>query len=263
MAASWNFSISVGLCFLGFSVAFSASLSDNEDDLQQNIVDQFMDILDDMQATIDRLEATEITMKEKITDLEKKLEKCESKETGKEVHGDSEVIPSKNEETRDVELTDMGSDEGRLKIQKRQGPSHVAFTVYLSHILRNLGTNQPVVFNKVILNDGGGYSTHTGIFNVPTTGVYLFSWSVTAKKMYDEHPYEVWVKLVINSNHQLGAVAESRNDTFDSQGSNSAVVQCTENDEVWISHYSLYPDLFGDDNERTTSFMGVLLYKLL
>lgn len=55
-------------------------------------------------------------------------------------------------------------------------------------------------------------------------------------------------------------MAESRDDADDNQGSNSAVLRLSQGDEVWTSHYSSFPDMFGDDGERTTSFMGVLLY---
>ncbi|KAL4239823.1 Complement component C1q domain [Mactra antiquata] len=241
---------------LCFSVAFSATVTEIGLDQQENIIALFMDKLDDMQATIDHLEASETSSMKRIADLEKKLKGYESMET----NNWTKTVPREERRPDISPITANNSTEVISHRQKRADPSHVAFTVYLDYIQRNLGRDQPVVFNRVLLNDGHGYSVNTGIFNVPTTGVYLFSWSVTAKKILNEHPYEVWVKLVINGNHMLGAVAESRNDTYDSQGSNSIVVHCSQYDEVWISHYSLYPDLFGDDNERTTSFMGVLLY---
>ncbi|XP_053380268.1 uncharacterized protein LOC123562545 [Mercenaria mercenaria] len=57
-------------------------------------------------------------------------------------------------------------DDNRYMIrkEKRQTPDNVAFTAYLDHVIRNLGTDQPVVYNQILLNDGGAYSDKTGIF---------------------------------------------------------------------------------------------------
>ena len=44
----------------------------------------------------------------------------------------------------------------------RQALDGVAFTAYLDHFLDNLGKDQPIVYNQVLLNDGGSYSVNTG-----------------------------------------------------------------------------------------------------
>ena len=56
-------------------------------------------------------------------------------------------------------------------------------------------------------------------------------------------------------------MAESRDDTDDNQGSNTVLLRVNQGDQVWTAHYSSYPDIYGDDNERTSSFSGVLLYE--
>jgi len=48
-----------------------------------------------------------------------------------------------------------------FNVETRQSSGIVAFTSYLDHVL-SLGDNQPIVFNKIILNDGRGYSNNTG-----------------------------------------------------------------------------------------------------
>ncbi|XP_045211142.2 uncharacterized protein LOC123562575 [Mercenaria mercenaria] len=143
--------------------------------------------------------------------------------------------------------------------ESRQVPEQVAFTAYLDHVIRNLGKDQPIVYNMILLNEAGAYSVNSGIFRAPVAGVYLFSWSATARKLPGESPHDIWIKLVVNGVHMVGAVAESRSDGDDNQGSNTVVLRLNQGDEVWTAHYG-GTDIYGADNERTTSFTGVLLY---
>ena len=51
----------------------------------------------------------------------------------------------------------------------------MAFTAFLDHTVSNVQTDQTIVFNQVILNEGGGYDQRVGIFTCPKTGLYLVS----------------------------------------------------------------------------------------
>ena len=39
------------------------------------------------------------------------------------------------------------------------------------------------------------------------------------------------------------------------------VIRVQAGDDVWVSHTNGYQHVHGDDQERTSSFMGVLLYE--
>lgn len=71
------------------------------------------------------------------------------------------------------------------------------------------------------------------------------------------------LKSVHNYSIQVGAIAESQTDREDNQGSSSVVIRVQAGDDVWVSHTN--PNsltyIHGDDQERTSSFMGVLLYE--
>ena len=54
----------------------------------------------------------------------------------------------------------------------------VAFSAYLDHTLSNLQKNQVIVFNRILLNEGEGYDTTSGVFTCPRTGVYLATFFV-------------------------------------------------------------------------------------
>ena len=51
----------------------------------------------------------------------------------------------------------------------------MAFTaVVSSEYLTNLGTGQPIVFDKIITNIGSAYDNMTGIFTSPCIGIFIF-----------------------------------------------------------------------------------------
>ena len=54
----------------------------------------------------------------------------------------------------------------------------VAFSAYLDHTLRNMGNDQIIVFNQIILNEGGGYDQETGVFTCPKSGLYLITFFI-------------------------------------------------------------------------------------
>ncbi|KAL4235193.1 hypothetical protein ACF0H5_006831 [Mactra antiquata] len=244
------------LCLLGivcFELPIQAAQVDSKD------LSTLVNLMGMMQAKIDRLEKSESALKQsigalvsttaqfrvKFDQLENRLKQCESRCEGNIIEKQS---------TRNNECLTLDK-------AKRQVPEVVAFSAYLDHVVRNLAKNQGIVYNQVLYNRAGGYDSTTGIFTAPTTGIYLFSWSVMARKLGGEHAYDIWLKLVVNGDHKLAAVAESRNDADDNQGSSTVILEVNQGDKVWLVHYG-GTDIFGNDNERTSSFVGVLLYML-
>lgn len=67
--------------------------------------------------------------------------------------------------------------------------------------------------------------------------------------------------LILFPGVQLTAVAESRLEKDDNQGSNTAVLRLAQGDEVWTVHKSGGTETYGAQADRETSFMGVLLYE--
>lgn len=57
-------------------------------------------------------------------------------------------------------------------------------------------------------------------------------------------------------------VAETQAEFDDNQGSSTIILKLKPEDEVWISHVSAYPNVYGSDAERSTSFAGILLIEL-
>lgn len=54
----------------------------------------------------------------------------------------------------------------------------VAFYAYMSHTESNPGPHHTIIFDVPVTNLGNGYNHFSGIFTVPTSGVYVFSWTI-------------------------------------------------------------------------------------
>eukprot|EP00105_Crassostrea_gigas_P002460 XP_011414994.2 PREDICTED: complement C1q and tumor necrosis factor-related protein 9-like [Crassostrea gigas] len=111
-----------------------------------------------------------------------------------------------------------------------QGP-HVAFTagitVYDSH---TLAVGQPVKFNFLLYQVGGGYDFSTGIFTTPRAGLYIiYSTSVATRSK------SFWSRIVINGSEKAGMMADNdANVNIFQSASNLIVQQLQVGDRVWI-----------------------------
>ena len=119
----------------------------------------------------------------------------------------------------------------------------VAFTASCSGTI----SYEKLVFNDVITNEGGGYSGSTGIFTCPSSGVYVFIWTIRT-----EHGKYCGANLSINGNVQskirarvyLGGVSA---DNVYSMATMSGTFRLTKGDQVWIrsqdcNYFALAPD---------------------
>ena len=94
---------------------------------------------------------------------------------------------------------------------------------------------------------------------MPKSGIYLFSWTSTSRKVPGEHSYDIWNYLKVNGQTIASSVSESDIDTEDQQGSATVVIHCTQGDAVWTSSCCHGHDIWGN-SDKTTIFTGVLLY---
>ena len=148
----------------------------------------------------------------------------------------------------------------RIAKAKRQtrvaASSGIAFTAYLSHNLFNLATGYTVKCDQVLTNFGNGFNAHTGSFIVPRTGVYLFTFFINSLR----NSY-TGVQLVVNDRNIVDAVAHPGGERHDVMGGNTAVVELTAGEAVWleVSHSST-GNLYSDITYRYVTFSGVFLF---
>jgi len=105
----------------------------------------------------------------------------------------------------------------------------VAFSATISsHHVTGLGTNQPIVFDDVVTNEGSSYSGRTGIFTSQTNGTFFFLSSVMT------HTGEYLEAEIVKNGAHI-ALMYSKDAEFE-QGTNGAVVNLQQGDEVWVRH---------------------------
>ena len=132
----------------------------------------------------------------------------------------------------------------------------VAFSVSFSedgHPI-NVGNNAPIPFNHVTTNTGNGYDQHTGIFSVPTSGVYAFF--MTAREHSSTSGYIV---VGIRTTHaQLCRTAVQGTDYAQwDKGSCFAAVHLDQGDQVHVQRVGGPSAIL--DKGWQTAFSGVLI----
>jgi hypothetical protein len=130
----------------------------------------------------------------------------------------------------------------------------------LDHHITNLGADQAIVYNKVLLNKGAAYNVYNGVFTAPKSGVYIFSWSSAARKI--GAIFDIWVSLVVNASTQTTAVAESRDAVYDHQGSSTVIIHVNKGDIVWTKRLSGGgAEIHSEPERRVSSFTGALIFE--
>ncbi|XP_062566094.1 uncharacterized protein LOC134228452 isoform X1 [Saccostrea cucullata] len=102
-------------------------------------------------------------------------------------------------------------------------PDHVAF-----HVVASSNSSPGVViFDHVISNIGSGYDITSGIFTVPTTGFYIFSWSIETYGQLTE------AALLVNG-LEMGISKSDEAPSYYDTTISFAVLSLTRKDKVWV-----------------------------
>ncbi|CAG2185782.1 C1QL [Mytilus edulis] len=128
-----------------------------------------------------------------------------------------------------------------------------AFSASLSKS-QNLGSNTNVLFDKVWTNVGNGYSTQTGVFTVPTGGLYQISCTVVGAS-----GKTLRVHLWKNEQKTVGLYPNLAN--FNSATLNM-VLDLKEGDRVYIRHGNSQSELvYNEPGTDSSMFSGYLISK--
>ncbi|XP_061195746.1 uncharacterized protein LOC133203970 [Saccostrea echinata] len=116
----------------------------------------------------------------------------------------------------------------------KQLKSTVAFHAKMTSSKYNLGSNQVVLFEEILLNKGNAYNTKSGKFTAPIDGIYHFDWTTLAGVS------KRFITLLVREGSTMGVnyCADITNNQEHGQCSSSAIVQMKANQTVWIQTYS-------------------------
>ncbi|XP_062581390.1 uncharacterized protein LOC134243181 [Saccostrea cucullata] len=103
----------------------------------------------------------------------------------------------------------------------------IAFYAYINTPLNNPGGHHTLIFDTVKTNQGAGYHPHVGMFIVPRTGTYFFTWTLSLWTS-SNHGAELVVNTVA-----YGSIYVDTTDKRDSNTGN-VILNVNEGDEITI-----------------------------
>lgn len=163
-------------------------------------------------------------------------------------HLKAEIVYQTNSCTRTLECMDQ-------KI-------HVAFYVYYSNNFKALTAGTTLVFDSAITNLGNGYNKRTGIFTTPSSGVYAFTWTVTAAGLHvagSSGQYGEMNASIKQNGVTRGAIrADTESKYVDGAATGFVVLSLKAGDEVQIvsDTFNGQGSLYSEDSHGRTSFSG-------
>ena len=133
----------------------------------------------------------------------------------------------------------------------RVAATHVAFTAFLDRIVTNPTANNPIPFNRVLLNEGSSYNVVTGKFKAPQAGVYFFTFGIE-----NDANNHIVFKLLVDGVNQINSV----NGQYENSG-NSAVVRLKVGQMAWIATNGGNSTIWNSDMFRYSTFSAVYLFE--
>ncbi|CAC5403588.1 unnamed protein product [Mytilus coruscus] len=121
----------------------------------------------------DALQSIVYSQKEEIAALDSLIDKLDfPKDQTK--HNNGTVTQS------EVENGDDRHGKRRIIYSRQSRVTSPAFYAYMSTNEASPGPHHTLIFNSVITNVGNAYNQYSGIFTVPSTGMYVLSYTITA-----------------------------------------------------------------------------------
>ncbi|XP_053390687.1 complement C1q-like protein 3 [Mercenaria mercenaria] len=213
-----------------------------------------INISDRLEQMEKKLAAYDILQKEVAT-----LKKSEKKELQKEVRELKKTVTRLENEVLDfkaqLEAINNHSLPSIIGARDIRSVPMVAFSAFVDHNIYHLGVDQPIPYNNIITNIGNGFSQYTHVFTCPVTGLYMFTFTVCT----DDFSQFI-AKLVVDNQNIVGAVSELSSKYREIQGSNTAVIQVSKGQSVWVSFIgSADNTIRSDDDYRFAAFSGFLI----
>lgn len=255
------------VCIVTFSCGASVIESATDTELRQTITEFVNDILS--KRDIKDLD----TLENKSELLEERVQYLEDENRAKDIAiRDLQVNMNKmykqlegvlgNDFVRNTIRNEMESypehENNSERVKRQTTMSNVAFSAYLTHTQYSMRPGENIVFDRVILNDGSGYDSSTGIFQAPVSGTYLFTFH------FDTHVH-TFIRLSVDRRNQVDAVANPHisalNKEDDTMSGNTVIIHVGIAQKVRVEVYDVTGEAASSSTYRLCTFSGVLLYK--
>ena len=140
----------------------------------------------------------------------------------------------------------------KLSCLHQHRPSIVAFSAVRVTKLNENGGGEIAAFGDVMTNIGDGYDSQSGVFTCPIHGLYFFTVSLLSLN----NPTGMYHQL--RKNGELIVSVFDNHPGFHHQASQSAILELTTGDRVWIQSGGANRGFYSSIN-RHSSFSGFLI----
>ncbi|XP_053375911.1 complement C1q and tumor necrosis factor-related protein 9A-like isoform X2 [Mercenaria mercenaria] len=199
-------------------------------------------------------------IKKKVADINDKFEDLRNNITEemiaktKDLEKKEELFKNSFEELRTKFTNDMENQRNALTVAKEEmaKPSVAFYAHHVTDLVLDV-SDEIIVFDTIITNEGSGYDTSTGIFTAPVEGLYQFTVHVCSKT----GKYSV---IGLSLAGKVVAAAVNYDKDSETCSSVGAVVRMNSGEQIWVkctSGYSTYR--LYQDNYRMNTFSGILL----
>ncbi|XP_053404107.1 uncharacterized protein LOC128558532 [Mercenaria mercenaria] len=225
-------------------------IAEHELEGQKEINRKLQNELDAQRMILDSLRANNDKLKQKVDIMEQQNESI--KHFLKQIvhSGDVEVNENMTRGSVRKNIQQRAGDQNTIRIAC-YGWEKVAFSAYLNRDLSNLGPRHTIQYGATVLNEGNAFNIHTGIFTVPVSGVYLFSFACE-----DNRNHRIYADILVDGTRK-SLVLEGPSRAH-SMGTNVVILRLTKGQAVRVAI-----DAGGHDNllqNTATTFSGVFLY---
>ncbi|XP_060608025.1 uncharacterized protein LOC132760136 [Ruditapes philippinarum] len=251
--------------FLFFIFSFVGIHGIKEETFMQNIMNEITELktrqtscerykakVAELEAAVVQLKTKQSSYEAKVDDLQKRNGKLELKMLQIQHDMDSKrQIHNIQHKDKPDNLTTYQNSYKRMAVS-----GQVAFTAGVSNAdLTQLGDHHTIIFDKPITNIGNAYSVHSGIFQAPLKGVYVFTMTLMVVPRHSEY-----LDIVVDGNliNQIFADASSVDDFIST--TKQWVLDLNVGSEVWI-RTSTYENKGEIHGKMHTTFSGFLLFE--
>ncbi|XP_061185761.1 uncharacterized protein LOC133193855 [Saccostrea echinata] len=169
-----------------------------------------------------------------------------------------DLIKDKNisrtiEKTQTTKKSALDDPKSNMDLTRntRIGTEPVAFYAYMSAPEPNPSIDHTLVFDVAKTNLGGGYNEYSGMFSAPSSGVYVFSWTIHT----GSHGQNRFI-IYVNHDEVDYTFGETDNNEHDyDSDSGTMVVSLNTHDNVYIrsaAASSTYVVSYASNNLKTT-----------